>query len=117
MRHELDTVRNAGPLFTFPGYVTPARLHKYHGVLEGSAGDVHYQEQTFQMAYESNGQSWSPQDLQLFQKVMGVSEGQVTELNHNGNHPSSCTDSGAQCDEANLDVQQLSGMSPFSSTS
>ena len=48
--------------------------------------------------------------------VSGVPQRPVAELDHNSEHSSSCTGSGAQCDEANLDVHQLSGMSPFSIT-
>lgn len=119
VRHELDGVRDAGTSNTFPGFVTPARLHNYYEVPETSAGsaDVQFQEETTQMAYASIGQSWSPDDLQQFQQIMGVPQQPVTELDSNGDHSSSCTGSNAQCSEANLDVQQLSGMSPWSATS
>ena len=119
VRHELDSSRDAGVSSRFPGYVTPALLHEYYGVPETTAGsaDVQFQEKTTQMAYASLGQTWSPQDLQQFQQVMGVPQQPVTELDHNGQHSSSCTGSNAQCGEANLDVQQLSGMSPWSNTS
>jgi len=121
VRHELDGVRDAGTSNTFPGLVTPARLHNYYKVPETSAGsaDVQFQEETTQMAYSSPGQSWSPDDLQQFQQVMGVPQQPVTELYSNGYHSGNCAGSNANasCGNANLEVQQLSGMSPWSATS
>lgn len=115
-RRELDL--GADDASTFPGWVTPARLHKYYGVPETSANstDVEFQEETTQMAYASLGQRWSPHDLQEFQQEMSLPQRPVTELDENGQHSGSCSGF-SQCGEANLDVQQLSGMSPWSATS
>uniref|UniRef100_A0A7S1A4J3 subtilisin n=1 Tax=Noctiluca scintillans TaxID=2966 RepID=A0A7S1A4J3_NOCSC len=116
VRRELEPVADGAR--TFPGYVTPARLHEYYGVPETVAGssDVEFQEATTQMAYASIGQSWSPSDLNQFQQEMSLPQRPVTESDSNGQHSGRCSGF-SQCGEANLDVQQLSGMSPWSATS
>lgn len=70
---------------------------------------------TTQAVFASLGQHWSPEDLENFQRKFALPNRSVTELDsHHMASDTQCEDSPTDCEEANLDVQYMTAMSPWS---
>eukprot|EP00929_Paragymnodinium_shiwhaense_P011001 TRINITY_DN11619_c0_g1_i1.p1 TRINITY_DN11619_c0_g1~~TRINITY_DN11619_c0_g1_i1.p1 ORF type:complete len:634 (-),score=111.15 TRINITY_DN11619_c0_g1_i1:603-2447(-) len=72
---------------------------------------------TSQAVFASLDQHWSPRDRALFQEGLGLPVHSVTELDSGNSMKSNrmCMESPQDCAEANLDVQYMMAMSPYSS--
>ena len=97
-----------------PNFVTPALLNRVYSI-DNNTGSS----QVSQGVYETSNQKFSPTDLYLFQKYMGVAvEAIAVEIgSHGSNTACSDTTQGIEnCLEGNLDVQYLMGMSQHTPT-
>jgi len=89
------------------GQISPSKLKSFYSI-GNAAGDS----RVSQGVFESSGQSYSPADLKKFQQHFGLAR--ETVASDKGGHSVSqsfCQQSSSSCDEANLDVQYLMGMS------
>jgi len=103
------------------GHITPELLRTFFKMpvvaKEGSA-EAKNREHTTQAAYASLNQHWSPSDLEHFQKTYNLPDRPVHEIDkeYNMSSDSFCKSSPSDCMEANLDVQYMTAMSPWSQT-
>jgi tripeptidyl-peptidase-1 len=91
----------------FQGYITPAVLNQYYGIDSNSGSTL-----TSQAVYETNGQTMSPESQMLFQINYDLPQ-QKPSANVGGHVDSAACrpGGGAECSEANANIQYLMGMS------
>jgi len=100
------------------GVVTPDKLRAAYNV--PPVADVGSQEAedrsaTSQLIFASLDQYWSPSDRQDFQMTFDLPRRPVSELDHGARGSNErCISSPGSCAEANLDVQYMDAMSPWS---
>jgi len=108
---------------TFPGFVTPDLIrHAYNMPPMASAGSEEALRQgaTSQAVFASLKQYWSPRDRLQFERAFDLPDHKVTELDEVGGETEAassntkCMSDGNSCIEANLDVQYMLAMSPWS---
>eukprot|EP00443_Scrippsiella_acuminata_P048528 CAMPEP_0115258092 /NCGR_PEP_ID=MMETSP0270-20121206/47112_1 /TAXON_ID=71861 /ORGANISM="Scrippsiella trochoidea, Strain CCMP3099" /LENGTH=666 /DNA_ID=CAMNT_0002673823 /DNA_START=62 /DNA_END=2065 /DNA_ORIENTATION=+ len=98
--------------------VTPDKLRAAYNMppvaLEGSQ-EAQNRADVAQLVFSSLGQVWSPDDRLEFQQTFNLPVQNVTETD-SGDHGSSkaCRQDANSCAEANLDVQYMNAMSPWS---
>jgi len=106
------------PRVSVPGLVTPDTLRKFYNMpavaAEGS-DEAKNMEQVSQAVFASLKQVWSPSDREKFQQMYNLPDRPVHELD-DGDHSSDseCAANPNSCGEANLDVQYMLAMSPWS---
>jgi len=98
--------------------VTPEKLRTAYNVppvAEKGSQEAAERAATSQLVFSSLQQYWSPSDRQDFQMTFGLPLHAVSELD-SGVHSSNerCISSPGSCGEANLDVQYMNAMSPWS---
>jgi len=85
-------------------------------VAQSGSHDARARAATTQVVYSSVHQYWSPRDRRDFQKTFRLPTQGVKEVDSNGVHESiqKCDQHPRSCAEANLDVQYMNAMSPWS---
>lgn len=87
------------------GYVTPAVLFSFYNIDASQRGSA----AAPQSVFETGEQSYSQDDLELFESYFGLSKATVvTDDSHSSDRL--CSSDAATCSEANLDVQYMSAV-------
>eukprot|EP00445_Apocalathium_hangoei_P064136 CAMPEP_0204120732 /NCGR_PEP_ID=MMETSP0361-20130328/7813_1 /ASSEMBLY_ACC=CAM_ASM_000343 /TAXON_ID=268821 /ORGANISM="Scrippsiella Hangoei, Strain SHTV-5" /LENGTH=263 /DNA_ID=CAMNT_0051071965 /DNA_START=21 /DNA_END=808 /DNA_ORIENTATION=+ len=105
-----------------PSLVSPTKLRKIYNmpaVAERGSDLANIQAKTSQVVYGSLNQHWSPSDRTRFEEAFGSPQdnyvkqlkGQTEGFSMSGD--AWCRQNGSDCNEANLDVQYMMAMSPW----
>jgi subtilase family serine protease len=100
------------------GTITPCVLRNFYklpGVAAADSKEAMALEKTTQAVFGSLNQHWSASDRRAFQTLYDLPLRHVTELDsHDMESDTWCVESPDDCGEANLDVQYMLAMSPWS---
>ena len=96
----------------YPGVITPAQIRVFYNMSNSVTGSA----LSTQAIYASSQQYFSPQDLLLFQVLLGLPVQPIYKQIGNATSDFACYWDPEDCTEGNLDIQYIMATSPISPT-
>ena len=111
LRHDVETSASQARIQSSVGTVTPSFLNSVYHI----TSNIGYSSAS-QLVYESLSQYFSPSDLTAFQNLNGIPAHGVTYDINGHSSDSACVSDFNSCREGNLDVQVITSISQYPTT-